>query len=69
MIEPLTDDSRLILSFIRDHPGLTRIDIFTYLRMNKFDVTMAIKQLMHNNLIFRIQSEIGPDFKVRYYPS
>ena len=69
MAELLTDDSRLILSFIRDHPGLTRIDVFTYLRMDKFDVTMAIKQLMHKNLIVRIQSEMGPDFKVRYYPS
>ncbi|HKX81573.1 MAG TPA: hypothetical protein VJL54_04890 [Nitrososphaera sp.] len=68
MPELLTEDSRLLLAFIRDHPGVTRLDIDARLLLNKFDIAMAIKRLMYHGLIVRLQSHEGPDFDVRYYP-
>jgi hypothetical protein len=68
MTELLTDDSRLVLTFIRDHPGLTRVEINAIPRMNTFDISMALKQLMYYNLVFRDRSHEGPHFKVTYHP-
>jgi len=67
MTERLPDDSRLLLAFMRDHPGLTLLEIWARLRIDSFDLTMARKELVNRNLIVRIQSNLGTDFKVLYY--
>lgn len=67
--ELLSDDARLILNFIRDYPGVTRMQIAENVRIDRFDIAMATKQLMKQDAIIRVESDHAPYFWVRYYPA
>ena len=67
--ELLSDDSRLIINFIRDYPGVTRMQIAENVRIDRFDVAMAMKELMKHDAVIRVESNQGPFFWVRYYPA
>ena len=67
--ELLSDDSRLILAFIRDYPGVTRMQIAENVRIDRFDIAMAMKQLMKHNAIIRTETDERPWYWVRYYPA
>ena len=64
--ESRSDDARLILNFIRDYPGVTRMHIAENVRIDRFDIAMAMKQLMRQSAVIRIVSD---HFWVRYYPT
>lgn len=67
--ELLSNNSRLILNFIRDYPGVTRMQIAENVPIDRFDIAMAMKELMKHDAIIRIESDKGPFFWVRYYPA
>lgn len=53
MVEPLSDDARLVLAFIRDHPGLREIAIMKQLGFDEPRFVVAFKQLQEAKLIFK----------------
>jgi predicted transcriptional regulator len=67
--EVLSDDSRLILNFIRDYPGVTRMQIAENVRVDRFDIAMAMKQLLKHNAIIRVESGKELHYNIRYYPA
>lgn len=69
MSQRLSDEECLLLAFIRDHPGLTLLEIWARLRIDRFELTKVRKQLMNMKLIVRVESDLGPDFRVMYYPA
>lgn len=65
MTETLSDDARLVLAFIRDHPGLWEVEIWKQLGFDKSRLVIALKQLHKANLIIS-HAAAG---KITYYPA
>jgi hypothetical protein len=51
MSKQLTDEARLVLAFIRDHPGLTIEELNGFL--DKDRVSNALKQLLRHRVVVR----------------
>ena len=68
MAVKLSEDARLVLALIRDHPGLT-IEEMT-LRVGKDDLQIehAVRQLLSHGSVLRVH-EGRRDETGRYYPA
>lgn len=76
MTETLSDDARLVLAFIRDHPGLREIDMTKQLGFDEPRLATSLMQLHKANLIIsHFAAGINPKSlqyapgQIRYYPA
>lgn len=66
--DPLTDDSKFILAFIRDHPGLTIEELNKFSGMNSLAIKESLKQLLCHGTVIRMHAG-RLDETNRYYPA
>lgn len=67
MIDPLTDDARLVLAFIGDHRGLTLEELVRHLGMNTNRLSDALKQLQFNGVVISGPTDRS-HLTIRFYP-
>jgi len=70
MSEPLSEDARMVLAFIRDHPARSMSDIAINLNTDRAHVWASLRQLMDQRLIelhFSVPEDRQPRIPI-YYP-
>ena len=69
MSDNLSDDARLVLAFIRDHPARSMSDIAMNLNTDRANVWASLRQLMDLKLIelhFSVPEERQPRIPIYY---